>query len=56
LRQLGGKGARRETPGRNDLIDIELATLTDAGFLGALLNTNPPQIFAESAVAGDSSD
>jgi hypothetical protein len=41
---------------RDNLAGSELATLTDAGFLDALLNTKPPQIFAESAVAGDGSD
>ena len=41
---------------KDNLAGIELATLTDAGFLDALLNTKPPQIFAESAVAGDGSD
>ena len=41
---------------RDHLADMELATLTDAAFLDALLNTKPPQIFAESAVAGDGSD
>ena len=41
--------------GRN-LSGSELAALTEAGFLDALLNTKPPQIFAESAVAGDGSD
>ena len=41
---------------RDNLAGIELATLTDAGFLDALLNTKPPLIFAESAVAGDGSD
>ncbi len=32
------------------------STLTDATFLDALINTKIPQIFAESAVAGDGSD
>jgi len=32
------------------------STLTDATFLDALNNTKNPQIFAESAVAGDGSD
>ena len=41
---------------RDGLAGIDPATLTDAGFLDALLNTKPPQIFAESAVAGDGSD
>ena len=41
---------------RDNLAGIELATLTDAGFLDSLLNTKPPQIFAESAVSGDGSD
>ena len=40
----------------DNLDGIELATLTDAGFLDALLNTKPPLIFAERAVAGDGSD
>lgn len=39
-----------------NLAGIDLATLTDAGLLDALLNTKPPLIFAESAVAGDGSD
>jgi hypothetical protein len=34
----------------------DLAALTVGGFLDALLDTKPPQIFAESAVAGDGSD
>lgn len=38
------------------LKNIELSELDDAGFLNALLNTKPPQIFAESAVIGDGSD
>jgi hypothetical protein len=41
---------------RNNLAGIKPATLTEAAFLDALLNTKPPQIFAESAVAGDGSD
>lgn len=41
---------------RGNLAGLELAALTEAGFLDALLNTKPPQIFAESAVAGDGSD
>jgi hypothetical protein len=41
---------------KDNLADIELATLTDADLIDALLNTKPPQIFAESAVAGDGSD
>jgi hypothetical protein len=41
---------------RDNLAGTELATLTDARFLDALLNTKPPQIFAESEVAGDGSD
>lgn len=41
---------------RDNLVGIELETLTEAGFLDALLNTKPPLIFAESAVAGDGSD
>jgi hypothetical protein len=41
---------------RDNLAGIELATLTEAGVLDALLNTKPPLIFAESAVAGDGSD
>jgi len=32
------------------------STLTDAAFLDVLINTKIPQIFAESAVAGDGSD
>ena len=40
----------------DNLACIELATLAEAGFLDALLNTKPPLIFAESAVAGDGSD
>jgi hypothetical protein len=34
----------------------DLSTLTDATFLDALINTKIPQIFAESAVAGDGTD
>jgi hypothetical protein len=41
---------------KENLAGIELATLTEAGFLDAILNTKPPLIFAESAVAGDGSD
>lgn len=41
---------------RANLADFELATLTETEFLDALLNTKTPQIFAESAVAGDGSD
>jgi hypothetical protein len=41
---------------RDKLAGIELTTLTEAGLLDALVNTKPPQIFAESAVAGDGSD
>ena len=33
-----------------------LSTLTEASFLDALIHTKIPQIFAESAVAGDGSD
>jgi hypothetical protein len=40
----------------DNLAGIELAALTEAGILDALLNTKPPLIFAESAVAGDGSD
>jgi hypothetical protein len=41
---------------KDSLAGLELATLTEAGLLDVLLNTKPPQIFAESAVAGDGSD
>lgn len=41
---------------RSNLAGIELATLTEETFLDTLLNTKPPQIFAESAVVGDGSD
>jgi hypothetical protein len=41
---------------KDNLAGTELATLTKAEFLGALINTKSPQIFAESAVAGDGSD
>lgn len=34
----------------------EMSALTDATFLDTLINTKIPQIIAESAVAGDSSD
>ncbi|MCF7730255.1 MAG: hypothetical protein K9N23_01145 [Akkermansiaceae bacterium] len=40
----------------NRLRGDDLAALTEAGFQDALLNTKVPQIFAESAVAGDGSD
>jgi hypothetical protein len=50
----GGASAGKHL--RDYLACVELATLTDAAFLDALLNTKPPQIFAESAVAGDGSD
>jgi hypothetical protein len=36
---------------QNNLAGTELATLTEAGFLDALLNTKPPQIFAEVTLA-----
>jgi hypothetical protein len=35
---------------------MDLKTLTGATFLDALINTKVPQIFAESAVAGDGTD
>lgn len=38
------------------LAGLDLTTLTAAQFLDVLLNTKVPQIFAESAVAGDGSD
>jgi hypothetical protein len=38
------------------LAELDLTTLTAARFLDVLLNTKVPQIFAESAVAGDGSD
>jgi len=38
------------------LSEGDLSTLTDATFLDALINTKIPQIFAESAVAGDGTD
>ena len=38
------------------LAGADLETLTEADLLEALLNTKVPQIFAESAVAGDGSD
>jgi hypothetical protein len=41
---------------RGNMPRIELATLTDSKFLDVLLNTKSPQIFAESAVAGDGTD
>lgn len=41
---------------KDSLTDVELASLTDSTFINALLNTKPPVIFAESAVAGDGSD
>ena len=41
---------------KDNLTGLELAAMTEAGFLDALLNTKPPQIFAASAVAGDGSD
>ena len=41
---------------RDNLAGFELATLTEAGVLDALLNTKPPLIFVESVVAGDGSD
>lgn len=41
---------------RDNMPRIELATLTDSKFLDVLLNTKSPQIFAESAVAGDGTD
>jgi len=49
----------REFPGKrlaDAMAGRELATLTEPQFLDLLLNTKPPQIFAESAVAGDGSD
>ena len=41
---------------RDNVSGIDLVTLTEAGVLDTLLNTKPPLIFAESAVAGDGSD
>ncbi len=41
---------------KSALAGLDLATLTAARFLDVLLNTKVPQIFAESAVAGDGSD
>lgn len=41
---------------RDNLAGIDLSSLNETGFLNALLNTKLPQIFAESAVAGDGSD
>jgi hypothetical protein len=41
---------------KDNLAGIELATLAEDSLIDALLNTKPPQIFAESAVAGDGSD
>lgn len=41
---------------KDNLAGLDLAMLTEDRFLDALLNTKPPQIFAESAVAGDGSD
>ena len=38
------------------LSGMDIATLTTTAFLDALINTKVPQIFAESAVAGDGSD
>jgi hypothetical protein len=52
--QAGG-----EHPGKRlgeALADLDLQTLTEPAFQDALLNTKLPQIFAESAVAGDGSD
>jgi hypothetical protein len=40
----------------SQLAGADLATLTEAALLNHLLNTKLPQIFAESAVAGDGSD
>lgn len=56
LASLQASSASRGKRLRDDMTGIELATLTEAGLLDALLNTKPPQIFAESAVAGDGSD
>ena len=41
---------------KDNLAGLELAKLTEGGFLDALLNTKVSQIFAESVVAGDGSD
>jgi hypothetical protein len=41
---------------KSALVGLDLAALTAARFLDVLLNTKVPQIFAESAVAGDGSD
>ena len=41
---------------RDRLRSIDLESMTDHDFLGELLETKLPQIFAESAVAGDGSD
>jgi hypothetical protein len=40
----------------DNLAGLNLAALTEAQFLDALLNTKLPQIFAESSVVGDGSD
>ena len=41
---------------QQQLIDVDLRSLTVAQFLEKLVSTKRPQIFAESAVAGDGSD
>lgn len=59
MKYLASLQAGRASAGKrlsSNLAGLGLATLTDAGFLDALLNTKPPLIFAESAVAGDGSD
>ena len=50
-----GEGRAGKRLGDN-LAGLNLAALTEAQFLAALLNTKLPQIFAESAVAGDGTD
>jgi hypothetical protein len=56
---LQGLRARRVQPGAyllHRLQGTDLQALTELDFLGELLDTKLPQIFAESAVAGDGSD
>ncbi len=50
----GGKPAGRRFAAR--LAGRDQARLTDERFIEELVNTKPPQIFAESAVVGDGSD
>ncbi len=56
LTALRGGGVRAGKHLRERLGSIDLTTITPAALLDFLIDTKVPQIFAESAVAGDGSD